>query len=182
MGADDGRAGGGDELEVEAAVVGGEAGETLDRRGRGEREATVAGVDEAAAHGERRDDEIGADVLEGGGAADDVDDGVDGADLVEVDVVDGHAVHLRFRAGEPLEGGKGAGEDWFGELGGAEQLADLAPGALRLGGVDVDVEVGRDDAALHLGAEVEVEAGQRKTRGGLRRRRRRGPRGPPARR
>ena len=43
------------------------------------------------------------------GGADDVDDGVDGADFVEVHLLDGHGVDVGFGLAEKLKGAGGAG-------------------------------------------------------------------------
>ena len=43
---------------------------------------------------------VDAEVLEGGGDADDVDDGVERADLVELDLVGGDAVDLALGRGQ----------------------------------------------------------------------------------
>ena len=58
----------------------------------------------AAAEVQRRgDDPIGAEPLEREDAADDVDDRVERADFVQVDVVDRHLVDVRFDRREPAE-------------------------------------------------------------------------------
>ena len=93
----------GDELEVDPAVVGRQTTQALDRRGGGEREDSMARLHEASPHRQRRDDDLGAEPVDRGGAADDVDEGVDRADLVEVDVVDRGAVNLRLGLGEAPE-------------------------------------------------------------------------------
>ena len=58
--------------------------------------------------------------------ADDVDDGVDGADLVELDVVGGHAVHLAFDIGEHRERSLRPVADALGQIGGVDQVANRA--------------------------------------------------------
>ena len=88
------------ELEVDARVVGVETDEALDgRRGR-QRERAVGRAGRALPERQRGDDELGVEVVEDGGAADDVGDRVDRADLVEVDVVDGGAMDLGLGDGE----------------------------------------------------------------------------------
>ena len=75
--ADDRGAGRRDELEVEAPVVGREPREALDGRGGGQRELAVRGLDEAASHRQRGDEDLGAQVVERRRAAHHVGDGVD---------------------------------------------------------------------------------------------------------
>ena len=55
---------------------------------------------------DRRVQALDAEGLEARRAPDDVDDGVDGADLVEVHALDRRAVHLGFGGGEALEHGR----------------------------------------------------------------------------
>ena len=63
----------------------------------------------AAAHVERRaDNTICSDPLEREHDADDVENGVEGADLVEMHLLDGHLMNRRFGFGEPLEQSLGA--------------------------------------------------------------------------
>jgi len=58
----------------------------------------------AAADVQRRaHDPVRADPLEGEHDADDVDDRVEGADLVQVDLLDRHLMNRRFRLRQPLE-------------------------------------------------------------------------------
>ncbi len=75
-----------------------------------------------------------AEVVEGGTDSDDIGDRVERADLVEVHLVRGHAVHGGFRLREPGKDLRGPDEDGLREgLGGAgEHLSDVAPGAVRL--------------------------------------------------
>ena len=101
------------------------------------------------------------------GAADDVDDRVDRADLVEVHVVEVRPVHLRLRLRQAEEGRVRQLLHPRREGRRVEDRADGRVGALGLRRVDVDVELRRDDAALHRRAEVEVEPGDRERRGGL---------------
>ncbi len=55
---------------------------------------------------------------------DDVDDGVDGADLVEVDLLDGDVVDAGLGGAEQLEGADGGVLDRRGERGVLDELAD----------------------------------------------------------
>jgi hypothetical protein len=57
-----------------------------------------------SAHVQRRhDDAPGTEPLDREDRADDVDDGVEGPDLVQVHALDGHLVDGSFGLGEPLE-------------------------------------------------------------------------------
>ncbi len=55
----------------------------------------------------RRDDPVGAEPFHREHGADDVDDRVDGANLVQMDAVEGHLVNCRFGFGEPMEQSNG---------------------------------------------------------------------------
>ena len=68
--------------------------------------------------------------LEGGARPDDVDDGVEGADLVEVDRVGRHAVEAALRLGECGEDGQGAGADPVGQVGAGQQAAEVGERAV----------------------------------------------------
>jgi hypothetical protein len=63
---------------------------------------------------------IDAEEFGPGGGADDVDDGVDGADLVEMNPLDGDGVDGGFGFAEELEGADGALLYGFGERGVAD--------------------------------------------------------------
>ena len=80
------------------------AGEQLERRRRRHRQAAVRGVDGAAAERHApRGDARRAQPGERRRGADDVDDRVDRADLVERDVLDGDAVQPRLDDGDAIE-------------------------------------------------------------------------------
>ena len=99
----------------------------------------MRGPDEAARRGERRaDDLVDAEVLECEGDAADVGDGVDRADLVEVDLVRRDAVDVALGLGEASERLVRACMGAGGEVGGVDELADGGP-------VAMDVLVGGDD-------------------------------------
>ena len=64
----------------------------------------------SAAHVEGRGKPaIDAESLAAGGGADDIDDGVDRADFVEVDFLDGNGMNGGFGFAEKLKGADGAG-------------------------------------------------------------------------
>jgi hypothetical protein len=67
--------------------------------------------------------------VDAGGGGDDVDDGVDGAYLVEVDILDGDVMDFRFAGAEEFEGVNGGLFDGGGEGGGVDQVADYGEGA-----------------------------------------------------
>ena len=120
---------------------------------------------------------IDAEGFGSGGGADDVDDGVDCADLVEVDLFDGDGMDDGFGLAEKLEGAAGAGFYGVGERGGGDDLEDggeVAVGGVCLGvwGLGVggwgefggeDVDFGAGDAAADdfagLEARADVESG-----------------------
>jgi hypothetical protein len=64
-------------------------------------------------------------MLEQETAGDDVDDRVDRADLVEVDLVDRGPVDLRLRFSQPLEAGDRPGADFAGQGGGSQEADDV---------------------------------------------------------
>jgi hypothetical protein len=87
----------------------------------------------------------GADVevVDAGGGGDDVDDGVDCADLVEVDRVDGDVVDAGFGFAEEGEGAQGEVLDGLRERGGGDEGADLGERTgFGVTGLFVDVDVG----------------------------------------
>ncbi len=90
-------------LGLDVDAVRRHAAQAAHRRGRGERQHAVARLDEAAPHRQRRPHDLGAEVRNRGGRADDVDDRVHGADLVEVHLIERHLVDLRLRLAEPAE-------------------------------------------------------------------------------
>ncbi len=155
---DDGRAGGRDELCLDASVVGLEADEALDRSRSGEGEDSVARLYESAPHRQRGYADLGAEPVEQSGAPDDVDDRVDGAHLVKMDVLERRAMHLRLRERELVKRGARPGLYRRREGRLLEEPTDRAIRSLRLRLLDMNVEGGRDDAAPRASPEVHVEA------------------------
>ena len=103
---EDGGAGGGEELELDVGPVGdgAAAGEEPGSCGGRDGEAAVGGFDPAAAGVDGRyDDAVDAQQVEADDGADDIEDGVGGADFVELDLVDGGAVDVGFGFGEAAE-------------------------------------------------------------------------------
>ena len=85
----------------------------------------------ALADGDRAaDDALDAQRFQRGAAGDDVDDGVDRPDLVELDVVGGRAMHRSFDVGEQSEGALGAVANSLRKVGGVDQLANLSIAAV----------------------------------------------------
>ena len=83
--------------------------EQAHRRRRRHREHAVRRVDHPAADVQRRaDDAVGLEPVEREHRADDVDDRVERADLVQVHALDRHLVDGRFGLRQPLEQGLGA--------------------------------------------------------------------------
>lgn len=119
--------------------VGRKAAEQVGGRGRRNGEVAVGALDHAAAYVERRavpneglaglGEGLRIEGVDGGAPGDDVDDGVDGADLVEVDLVDGDVVDPGFGGAEEIEGLEGEVFDGFGEGGRADEVADGGEGA-----------------------------------------------------
>ena len=118
----------------------------------------MGAADKAAADREGgADDFFDTEGFESGEGAADIDDGIDAADFVEVDLVDGGVVDggLRFAdAGEDADGGL---FDVVGEVAVLDDLADV--GEVAFGGVvmDVHIDLGGREAVLHDLADVEVE-------------------------
>src|SRR6185295_15856321 len=89
--------------------------------------------------------------------SDDVDDRIDGSDLVKVNVVDRHAMNFGLGSGELRERPKRTRLDGIGELRPFERGANLFEGAFGLRSVDVHVEVRGNDAAPNFGLPVNVK-------------------------
>jgi len=92
------------ELHLHVARVHGDAlKQSRGCRGRNREHAVRARHRSAPDVQRRRDDPLRPELLQAVHRADDIDDGVDGADFVEVDAVDRHVVNGGFRLGQPLE-------------------------------------------------------------------------------
>jgi hypothetical protein len=138
-GAEEGSSGGGDELFFDVGGVGREAAEEVGGGGGGDREAAVGAVDHAAAYVQGGampvdglaglGEGLGFESVDAGAAGDDVDDGVDCAYFVEVDLVDVDVVNLGFGGSEEFEDADGGPLDGGGEVGGLDEGADYAEGA-----------------------------------------------------
>ncbi len=80
----------------------------LQRGGRGNREAAMGAMDEASAFDDRAgEDARFAEHFKRNTGADDIDDGIDRADFVEVNFFRGQAVDTAFGVGDALENGDG---------------------------------------------------------------------------
>jgi hypothetical protein len=134
-GADDGGASGRDELLLYVGGVGGEAAEKISSSGRRHREGAVSADDGAAANVERRAEPlIDLEMMDAGGGGDDVNDGIDRADFVEVNLVDGDVVDLRFGVAEELKGADGEELDGLCERCGLNESANRGEGtAMHMG-------------------------------------------------
>ena len=107
-------------------AVDGHAGQQPQRRRRRHRKGAVRDLDGAAADVQRRrDDVVDAEPLEREHGADDVDDRVERADLVQVDVVDRHVVDGRLGLAQPLEQRDRARLPRCRQRGVADQMRDL---------------------------------------------------------
>jgi hypothetical protein len=103
-GADERGSGWGDEFLLDVCGVRGEIAEEVSGCGCGGREAAVSAINHASANIERG----GVPGVNGEGmnartGGDDVDDGVDGADFVEMDLLDVNVMNLRLAGAEKLE-------------------------------------------------------------------------------
>ena len=91
----------------------------------------VGGVGPAGAEGDGGGIELGdVEGVQAGGGGGDVDDGVDGADLVEVDLVGGGAVDFGFGFGEAGEDVDRGLLDLGREVGGFDEGADVGEAAV----------------------------------------------------
>ena len=92
------------QLLLRASVIRREKAQQLRRRRRGHHHETVLRVHGAAARIDGRDEDLlDFEIVEADRRADDIDDGIDGADLVEMHVLERHAVHLALRLREGAE-------------------------------------------------------------------------------
>ena len=93
-------------LAEHAVVDHGEAAQQQGGRRRRDRQGAVRGLDPSGAKRQRPDAPAGSTAMgDEVGRGDDVGDGVPGADLVELDRLDGDAVHLGLGACQPFEDG-----------------------------------------------------------------------------
>ena len=151
---EDGGAGGGEELELDVGPVGdgAAAGKQTRSGGGGDGEAAVGGFDPAAAGVDGGyDDAVDAQQVEADDGADDIEDGVGGADFVELDLVDGGAVDVGFGFGEAAEDLAGFLFDPGLQVGGGDAGVDVGVGVVVVAAAGLDVEVdeaGLDEAAL----------------------------------
>jgi hypothetical protein len=114
-------------------------------------------TDEAAAHRERRAHDVCAEVRQRCCRADDVDDGVDRADLVEVHLFQRHLVHERLGLPEGAEDRARQRLDRSGERRRLEHHIDAREVPVGLRPLQVHVEARRHDRALVRVPAVEVE-------------------------
>ena len=87
------------------------------------------------------DDPVGAEPLEPEHRADDVDDRVERADLVQVHLLDRHLVDRRLGLREPAEQADGARAGAAGQRRPFDQRGDLCEGPVRVAGVPVGLVV-----------------------------------------
>ena len=80
-----------------------------------------------AVHGNRSGDLSHLEVVDAGGGADEVNDGIDRADLVKVNGFNRNTVEFGFGLGNALEHGEGGVADRGGELGFLEEVPDFRP-------------------------------------------------------
>ncbi len=134
--AQDGGAGGRDELHRRTFAVGGDAAEQRRSGGRGHGKAAVGAIDKAAADVHwRAVPAIDVERGEADGGAGDVDDGIDRADLVKMYLIEWHIV----------DGGFGFGRE-------AQRRGGRARGLRRGSGALIqDVADGRQVAAVVMG-------------------------------
>jgi hypothetical protein len=106
----------------------GDAAEDFGGGGSGEREFPMSALDRAGSlHGRGGGDFADPEVMDAGGGTDEIDDGVHGAHLVEVDGLDRDAVELGFGLGDTPEHGQGGIAHFRGEGGFFEEIMDFRP-------------------------------------------------------
>ena len=125
---EDGGAGGGGEFVRHVELANGDAAEVFGGGGGGEREFSMGALDGPGAV----DRDGGGDlphfeVVDAGGGADEIDDRVDGAHLVEVDSLNRHAMKLGLGLGDAMEHGEGGVAHLRGELGFFQKIMDIRP-------------------------------------------------------
>ena len=81
----------------------------------------------------RHDDPLRTDPVDGEDRADDVDDGIEGPDLVQVHPIDGHLMDGRLGLGEPLEQLPRACPTRGRQCRPLDQREDLTQAAVRVG-------------------------------------------------
>ena len=133
----------------------GESLEEFHRGRRGVGEHAVGALDDAVPAGKRADRYgIHSEPVQPGAAADDVDDGIQGADLVDVDLVGRCAMHSGLGLRDAFEDSEAGGLDRRGQCGALDHAADIGQASpvvmVGLGCMDRDLgagEVVRRDAA-----------------------------------
>jgi len=151
-------AGGGDEFVWLVALSDGDAARAEDSQGgrSGEGIATVRATQETSAFDDRPRPDAGfAQEFESDAGTDDVDDRIDCADLVKVDLVSGEAMDLTFGPGYTFEDSHGTLPHPGGESAALDQITDGAEGLVFMRRVIVMVVVCR----LVIVAHVELRAG-----------------------
>ncbi len=129
-GADESGTGGGDQFLFDMGGVGGESAEQVGGGGRGDGEAAVGAIDHAATDVERGGvPAVDVERVDSGAGGNDIDDGIDGADFVEVDFFDVDVMDFGFGGAEEFEGVDGGLLDGSGEAGGLDEGADGGEGA-----------------------------------------------------
>ena len=130
---EDGCTGGGDEFVGFVGLLDGDAVKQLEDGGGGDGEPAVSAVDPAVSvlqfGGEHPLDTEG---LETDANADDIGDGIEGTDFVEVDVLGACAVDFRFGECDAVEDGECAAFDAVGEIARFNHRADVAVGPVRM--------------------------------------------------
>ena len=154
------RARGGGELDRHVDAAGGGSPEQLDHGRRRVGDGAVRGADHAEAGGDRAGrDVVDVEHLERGTRADDVDDGVEATDLVEVHLARGLAVQPPLGFGEHPEDGLGPLAHTGWQPGLLEQAVDVRGGADHRRLADADVHLRAADAAAQHRLGVELPAG-----------------------
>ena len=150
-------------LERNVDAVAGRPLEQLDhgRGGRGQ-EAVGRPVHPGARGHRAGEDLLDAEDVQGGAGPDDVDDGVEAAHLVEVDLARRAAMELALGLGQAVEGGQGQLLDPVRQAGLHDQAGDVRRRAhdRRLLGMDVDLGGGDATAQHGLGLDRPAAHGQ----------------------
>ena len=158
---DDRRAGRCDQFPFDIEFSPGNAAEDLGGGRRGQREDAVGALHIAVKGGHRTGDDLRpAEHLEADGRADDVDDRVHCAHLVEMDLFGGVPVHPAFGLREPPENPFRRLLYGIGEGGAADHLQDLlqAPVMLVMGVVEDHTDVRCLDVSGDLPADLDSVA------------------------
>lgn len=133
----DGRGGGREQLEIARAGQHGGPGlaEQFGRRGGGNGQNAVGAADGSGADGKRGTENLlDLEGIEANAGGDNIDDRIDGADLVEMNLIDGFVVDGGLDPAEVVEDGDGAVFGGGGNGAAVDQAPDVRKGTMGVGG------------------------------------------------